>query len=229
MRGPPPSLLCASAACAAALFLAACAGPGLPEPGETYLGSVAVVLPGNERVLLRWPDHAMPLRVHIPAPPAGLFEDPELAVEVVRAGVLAWRDVARPGIPSFTFVDRPGASDLPFVWEREFTGPETALAAIRIQPFTRRFRVSAIRLPAQRIGGERLELARLESFPMHETGHALGLFGHSPDHRDLLYRWDPSLPVPALSPRDGATLAALYARPNGSRAPNPRRSRERRA
>ncbi len=220
---PVPPLL-ATLGC---LFVA-CAGPGAPHPGATYLGNVAAVLPGNERVLLRWPDHAMPLRVHVPEPPAGLFDDPGRAIAAVRSGVLAWSDAARPGIPSFTFVDQPGDADIPFAWERDFAGPESALAATRIRPFARRFTVDVILLPARARTGDEIEAARIQWLAMHETGHALGLLGHSPDHRDLMYALENALPVPVLSPRDRATVAALYARPNGSRAPDVRRARDRR-
>lgn len=229
MPGRPASGPRVWATPAALLLLAACAGPGLPEPGETYLGSIAVELPGNERVLLRWPDEAMPLRVHVPPPPEGLFADPELAVEAVRSGVLAWADVAGPGVPSFTFVDRPGGADIPFAWEREFVGREAAFSAILLRPFVRRFRVGAIAISALDEAGKPRAPAALEAQVMHETGHALGLFGHSPDPRDLMYLRETPVPVPALSPRDRATLAALYARPNGSRVPRLRRSRDRRA
>ncbi len=208
-----------SVAALACLWLGACAGPGLPEPGATYLGHVAWKLPGNERVLIRWPDHAMPLRIHIPEPPEGLFTDPGARVAAVRAAVLAWSDVARPGVPSFTFVDRPGDADIPFAWESRFVGREASLTAIRVQPFNRRLTVRAILLGGRTREGGEIPPRRLQARVMHEVGHALGLLGHSPDPGDILYAVE--APRPALSDRDRATLAALYARPHGSRAPGP--------
>jgi len=46
----------------------------------------------------------------------------------------------------------------------------------------------------------------------HELGHALGIWGHSPDARDALYGAAVANP-PAISPRDRNTLVKIYEQP----------------
>jgi len=43
---------------------------------------------GSESILLRWPEKQMPLKVHLPRPPEGLFEEPDGIFDSVRDGVL---------------------------------------------------------------------------------------------------------------------------------------------
>ncbi len=50
----------------------------------------------------------------------------------------------------------------------------------------------------------------------HELGHALGLWGHSPDPGDALYSTQVGLP-PQISPRDINTLRRVYQQPPGLR------------
>jgi predicted Zn-dependent protease len=51
---------------------------------------------------------------------------------------------------------------------------------------------------------------------LHEMGHALGIWGHSPDPGDTMYA-RVTHETPQLSDRDRNTLRKLYARPIGSR------------
>ncbi len=54
--------------------------------------------------------------------------------------------------------------------------------------------------------------AQLQGTARHELGHALGLWGHSDDPGDVLYRTQVAQPPP-ISPRDRNTLRRLYAQP----------------
>jgi predicted Zn-dependent protease len=54
--------------------------------------------------------------------------------------------------------------------------------------------------------------AQLQGTARHELGHALGLWGHSDDPGDVLYRTQVAQPPP-ISPRDRNTLRRLYVQP----------------
>lgn len=187
---------------------------------EDYLRYVSFEVPGNEHVLLRWAKRQMPLRVFLPPPPDGLFEDPEAIRDAVRDGVLAWTDVASPGVPSFTFVESARLADVPIVWAREPDGDwYIAYCTFRIDFFSRRFGVDHILVTARR-GEVVADIHDIYATMLHEMGHALGLGGHSPDSGDIMH---PRVLAEELSERDRATLRALYARPIGTRIANARR------
>ena len=110
----------AAAALAAALLLG-CASDA-PPSGDDYLRYSAYETDMNEHMLLRWPDRRMPLKVYLPAPPAGLVDGSEAVLDVVREGFTDWTDAAAPGVPRFEFVESAGRADVPVVWAVESNG-----------------------------------------------------------------------------------------------------------
>ena len=203
---------------AATLLLACAAQVAGPQKGENYLRWATFEVPVNEHVLLRWPDQKMPLRVHLPAPPTGLFGDPQAIFDSVRDGVLDWTDAAGPGIPSFVFVDSAGDADIPIVWAEKPDGDwYIAFCAWDIRPLARRFGVSHILVTGRWGDAHEADLHDVYATVLHEMGHALGIGGHSPDRGDIMYRSASQTATSGLSERDRATLAALYTRPIGSR------------
>ena len=191
---------------------------------DTYIRSIAFEMPGNEYVLLRWPENKMPLRVYLTAPPAGLFEDPDSIHEAVRKGILGWTDVAKRGVPSFKFVDSIGDADIPIVWAKEPDGNwYIAHCAYDIQPFVRRFGVSRI-LVTGRWQDRVADSDTIYRVVLHEMGHALGLGGHSEEPEDIMFGSINGL-ARGLSERDRDTLKELYSRPIGSRITAAKRGR----
>jgi predicted Zn-dependent protease len=188
-----------------------------PPLAPDYLRYVAYEVPTNERVLLRWPERAMPLRVHLPRPPRGLFTDPDAVVEAVRLGVEGWTGVAAPGLPSFEFVDEPGDADIPIVWAARPTGWFIASCSYAIDTLNRRLGVDHLLVTGRWRDGQEASLPQLETAVLHEMGHALGLTGHSPSPTDVMYKYVTHESVPELSARDRNTLRALYSRPIGAR------------
>ncbi len=203
---------------AGAVLLACAPQPGGARATSSYLRYATFEVPVNEHVLLRWPKRKMPLRVHLPAPPTGLFEDPTAIFDSVRDGVLDWTDVAGPGIPSFVFVENPGDADIPIVWAKEPTGDwYIAYCSLEINPFARRFGVSHILVTGRWGDGHVADLYDVHETVLHEMGHALGIGGYSPDEGDVMYARASKTARGGLSERDRATLAELYARPIGTR------------
>jgi predicted Zn-dependent protease len=206
----------------------ACAGAA-PEPAresDNYLRYVAFRMPvGGESILLRWPDEKMPLKVHLPRPPDGLFEEPEGIFDSVRDGVLEWTDVASPGVPSFVFVENPGEADIPIVWAEEPEGDwYIAFCAYEGHAGMKRLDVSHILVTARIAEGRVADLHDIHEVMLHEMGHALGLAGHSPSPDDIMGTGRrPG--VTDLSQRDRNTLKALYARPIGARIIGAKRDR----
>ncbi|NJR69175.1 MAG: peptidase [Synechococcales cyanobacterium CRU_2_2] len=68
--------------------------------------------------------------------------------------------------------------------------------------------------------GDRQGPELLRGTARHELGHALGLWGHSPDPRDALYAAQVGIP-PQVSDRDINTLKRLYQQPTGARCLGP--------
>ncbi|MCP5066109.1 MAG: matrixin family metalloprotease [bacterium] len=176
---------------------------------------------------LRWQKRKMPLKIHLPRPPADFVDDPEAVWDSVRDGVPDWTDVAAPGIPSFVFVDEPGDADIPIVWERKSLGGDRwyiAYAAADIDVFAQRFGIAHILVTARRQNGSEPSLGILYETVLHEMGHALGLAGHSPEQGDIMYPRIMGGRDEGLSARDRETLRLLYKRPNGHRVAGARRA-----
>jgi predicted Zn-dependent protease len=207
----------------AALACAGGAGGGaLDAGGEHYLRFVSYEVPVNERVLLRWEARQMPLRVHLPPPPAGLASDPAAVWDAVRDGVTDWTDVASPGVPSFRFVDDPGDADIPIVWEAAPSGDWfIAHCVYDVNWAQRRFGVARILVTA-RYQGREAGLDELYVTVLHEMGHALGLAGHSPAAGDAMH--PRAQGARELSARDRETLRLLYAKPIGTRVAGARKA-----
>jgi predicted Zn-dependent protease len=221
-RGLALGLLAAAFACGSGA-----PGPGPARDADNYLRWVAVRMPvGGESLLLRWPDGSMPLKVHLPRPPDGLFEDPEAIHDSVRDGILDWTDVAGPGIPRFVFVDDKGAADIPIVWAAQPDGAwYIAFCAYEPNLTGRRLDVSHILVTARWQDGRVADVHDVHRVLLHEMGHALGLTGHSPLDTDIM-GGPPREGVDSLSQRDRNTLKALYARPIGTRIIGAKRDRK---
>jgi predicted Zn-dependent protease len=181
-----------------------------------YLWHVAAghsgIDPLDERVVVRWADDRMPLRVYVPPAPAGSFPGvaPDAVREAVIAGVEEWKDVARPGVPSFVFVDSRRDADIRFRWA---DGMRDKRFAETSPPRTKTFRVMSIWIATSWSPRVAATLAGVRTIVTHETGHALGLWGHSPLRGDLMYfaYAEHGRAVQSeLTDRDRETLRLLY-------------------
>jgi hypothetical protein len=142
--------------------------------------------PFDERFARRWPDDRMPLRVHLPEPPGDAI--PGASREAVRQAVVdaveSWSDAVRPGVPAFRFVESSWRADLRFRWTKQFR--DLRLGETRA-PTTETFRIRSIQLATQWDPRVAAPLGGLACVVRHEVGHALGLWGHSPEPGDLMF------------------------------------------
>ena len=193
-----------------------------PDPDRHYLRSV--VFRGlGDTFLIHWEKHKMPLRVYLPPPPPGLFENPRAIRQAVELGVLNWTNVAGPGLPRFEFVDNIGDADIPILWAEEPDGDwYIAFCSYDVNTRTMRMGVSHILVTGRWGGGRVAGIEEIYQTVLHEMGHALGLGGHSPDSRDIMY-YSMSGSAVGLSDADKLTLKKLYQ--YGSRRYSGRRSR----
>jgi predicted Zn-dependent protease len=229
MSGTRASRVCLSIA--ALVLLAACAARA-PEDGggarrttadSHYLRYVAFVMPPRKGTVMRWQTSKMPLRVHLPDPPADEFEDPAEVLDAVRRGILDWTDVAAPGVPSFRFVEAGEPVDIPVVWADVAHGWWVAFAAYDLTADSKIFRVNRILVAAKYPDGEQASIDDLYLTMLHEMGHALGMLGHSPAPADVMYEkghWQSG----GLTDRDRNTLRMLYSKPIGAPVPGAVRS-----
>jgi hypothetical protein len=192
------------------------AGAAPPTRARHYLWQVGGwrrgLDPFDERYVQRWPDDRMPLRVYLPEAPADAF--PGQTRDAVRAAVIgaieSWTDVVRPGVPSFAYVDSSWSADLRFRWTE--VSRDLRVGEVRM-PVHGGFRPGTIRVATKwspRVGAP-LEAVRL--VVIHEVGHAIGLWGHSPEPGDIMFRavGDAAKRVATgISPRDKETLRLLY-------------------
>lgn len=185
-----------------------------PEAGD-YLHQVAVRDAFSDTYLLHWPKRKMPLAVYLPAPPEGLFPDPEATRAEVRRGVLDWTDVAAPGVPSFRFVESHGEADIPIIWAEEPTGDwYIAYCSLQANLRQKRLDVEQILVTGRWGDGRVAQPSEIYETVLHEMGHALGLLGHSDDPGDIMFPGISRVPGKGLSARDRNTLRELYAGPN---------------
>jgi len=218
--------LVATIAATAPLLLACTSPPGDGDSSEPYLRWATFRVPIREDVLLRWPRERMPLRVHLPEPPPGLFEEPDRVRDAVRRGVLDWSDVASPGLPSFEFVEDHGDAEIPIVWADAPDGDwYIAHCSWHLQLVARRFGVARVLITGRWQDGRVARTDEIYRVTLHEIGHALGVGGHSPEPADIMNARLSKATAPGLTERDRATLAALYSSPIGTRVPGGRGAR----
>ncbi len=175
------------------------------QGADTYLADVGSNpdTTGGVSRLLHYLPGDLPITVYVPEPggPDGTGRR-----EAVLRAVRAWEQAA-PDLVSFLVVGEPAAGALEVRWQDMGAKAGSYRYAYSITGDNQyRFRATEVLLDP------RHDPATLERFALLEFGHALGLLGRSPHPGDALS----SAPAGVVSPRDVATLRALYAVPSGT-------------
>ena len=108
------------------------------------------------------------------------------------------------GALSFSRVD--SNANISIRWVYQISGTANATGETEIALMENRFLPPSIAL-ATAVGGQPISNAEMRATAIHELGHAIGLFGHSPNSQDVMFA---SSAAVRLSSNDIATLLDLY-------------------
>lgn len=178
---------------------------GAQQGADTYLADVGSNpdTTGGVSRLLHYLPGDVPITVYVPEPdgPDGAGKR-----EAVLRAVRAWQQAA-PDVVSFLVVGEPSADALQVRWQDMGVKAGSYRYAYSITADNQyRFQTTDVLLDPRHDPGT------LERFALLEFGHALGLLGRSPHQGDALS----AAPSGVVTPRDVATLRALYAVPSGT-------------
>lgn len=174
------------------------------------------------RYVSRWRRDQMPLRVWVPRPPKDLFDDPDALVETVENAIRVWENTVEPGVPSFVFVTKKKESDIPIRWVSRFEDVfKLAEVQREFSPTGGDFDVRYLAVGTAALLRLGSPLEALATVIAHETGHALGLFGHSPSPIDAMYSTAHMVNL-APSKTDLETIRELYSLEPGAQVSCPR-------
>ncbi|MBY0547491.1 MAG: tetratricopeptide repeat protein [Candidatus Obscuribacterales bacterium] len=163
----------------------------------------------------RWADNSMPLKVHISGERKLKGFNPEF-VQVVKSAFDEW-STASGGVVSFEYTGSSKNAGINVAWTEspgdlpnpvesghcKVSGNEKGTSVADI-----------ILLIVNRSDGSVVSTAKLKYTASHEIGHALGIAGHSPDARDVMFLGaiDNNFPD-KISVRDIETLKRIYSTP----------------
>ena len=153
----------------------------------------------------------MPIRVHIAPVPMGI-EGVETYLESFRYAMREW-EAAADGRIQFQEVEAIDNADIRVQWQRSGLTQitDTALGKTELTRFSETdFEVGMVLALRESGSAALLSPEKMRTVCVHELGHAIGLWGHSPDSASVLF-----FAATAQRPtdRDRATLLKVYAAP----------------
>lgn len=161
--------------------------------------------------IIRWQAYSKPIKVYIE--PANSIINPKLYVNCIKNGLKSWSNASH-GKVKFLLVQSPKNANIIINWDKYkpslakknnlyyigFTEPN----------YTENQLISMnIRFNTWSQSGKTTPVNLFEKGVTHELGHALGIMGHSPNKKDIMYPFI-SLTTNRLSQRDINTINLLY-------------------
>jgi len=176
------------------------------DQGDDYLADAV------ESGTIRFAKERMPLKIYL-APAASVPGYKPEYDEIVRQAFADWQATA-PDFLSFVYVPSAEAADITVTWTNDPTKMVSSAEGghAMVVPAANGILKSDITLlTTQAVTHSELGTNHLRHIVLHEVGHALGIFGHSPKAGDIMYGIVmPTDVVSNLSDRDKRTMLALY-------------------
>lgn len=188
---------------------------------QDYLTSVS-----DHGLVRRWPYHRLPLRLYIAngtdssgKPVKGFREEFNY---LLLDALNDWIKASHFKL-SYRLVTNPGDADIACTWtddpaflHEKGNKVEQGVAQVMTEPMTHSSSFKSIYSAHVRIfvlsrdSGQPLSTDEMRKTCLHELGHALGMAGHSPSNRDVMFYTESSSVWPALTKRDKATMLRMY-------------------
>ncbi len=188
------------------LVLLVCLGvAAAQQPPQTYLADVgsSPASTGGQARLLHYLSSDLPIAVYVPPPDV---RNPSASRDAVVRAVKAWQNAA-PDVLQFVIVGEPGPNTTSVVWQ-QLQGKVASYRYAFSVTAENQYRYHATEI----ILDPRDDPDALYRFALLAVGQSVGLLGRSPFAGDALS----ATPSGTISPRDVATLRALYNVPSGT-------------
>lgn len=183
----------------------------------------------------RWAMDKMPLKVYIRPFETAQTENQKLVIEALNS----WARASK-GKLSFRLTTKPLLADLTIGFTKDITEiqPKPGVAPVELgltrfnlvkesyqpsdrpnltgklqainNPYGKIDRAEILILLVKPVSRQLLDSDEIKEITLHETGHALGLAGHSDNSSDIMYFNQSFSQLPALTKRDKASIARLY-------------------